>query len=500
VGYTYGYYAELNPVRARFALLAMGIQPPEVRNACELGFGQGMSVNIHAAASSAQWHATDFNPSQALFARELSGVSGSGAQLSDEAFAEFCARPDLPDFDYIGLHGIWTWISDENRAVIVDFVRRKLKLGGVLYASYNVLPGWSPAAPLRHLLYQHSRALSAEGTGVIPKVNAALEFADKLLATKPMYTRVVAGVAERLAKMKEHGRSYLAHEYFNRDWLPMYFADMARWLEPAKLSFAASAHLMDHVVAANLTAEQQKLLAEIPDAEFRETVRDYMVNAQFRRDYWVRGVRRLSSLEQAQAFRKLRLMLVVPRADVSMKATGSLGEITLNEAAHLPILDALADHRPLSIGELERRVQGGGMTLTALMRGVLMFLSKGDLVLVQDEPAAEAARAACERLNGWLLERARSNSDISFLASPVTGGGVMVNYVQQLFLLAGRAGCKSAEEVAAEVWRVLSAQGRRLTREGKTLETPEDNQAELERQAREFSDKRQRLLTSLGVS
>jgi SAM-dependent methyltransferase len=66
--------------------------------------------------------------------------------LFDESFAEFASR-DLPEFDYIGLHGIWSWISDENRAVIVDFIRRKLKVGGVLYISYNTLPGWAPLPP-----------------------------------------------------------------------------------------------------------------------------------------------------------------------------------------------------------------------------------------------------------------------------------------------------------------------------------------------------------------
>ena len=70
-------------------------------------------------------------------------ASGAAAKLFDQAFAEFCARPDLPDFDFIGLHGIWSWISDENRAVIVDFIRRKLKVGGVLYISYNTQPGWA---------------------------------------------------------------------------------------------------------------------------------------------------------------------------------------------------------------------------------------------------------------------------------------------------------------------------------------------------------------------
>ena len=71
----------------------------------------------------------------------MATASGAGAQLFDQSFAEFCNRGDLPHFDFIGLHGIWSWISDENRAVIVDFVRRKLAVGGVLYVSYNTQPG-----------------------------------------------------------------------------------------------------------------------------------------------------------------------------------------------------------------------------------------------------------------------------------------------------------------------------------------------------------------------
>ena len=154
IGYTFGYYTELNPLRLRLAFLNAGLAVSDSGAACELGFGQGMSANLHAAASVTQWHGTDFNPSQAGFAQELASVSGAVAQLHDDAFADFCARPGLPDFDYIGLHGIWSWISDANRAVIVDFVRRKLKVGGVLYISYNTLPGWATFAPMRHLLTQ----------------------------------------------------------------------------------------------------------------------------------------------------------------------------------------------------------------------------------------------------------------------------------------------------------------------------------------------------------
>src|SRR6056297_3918710 len=71
IDYTHGYYAELNPLHMQFAMLLAGLTPPEVDTACELGFGQGVSLNIHAAASGVAWYGTDFNPAQTAFAQEL---------------------------------------------------------------------------------------------------------------------------------------------------------------------------------------------------------------------------------------------------------------------------------------------------------------------------------------------------------------------------------------------------------------------------------------------
>ena len=54
IGYTYGYYTELNPLRTQLAMLNAGVAVPEIKTACELGFGQGVSVNVHAAASATE--------------------------------------------------------------------------------------------------------------------------------------------------------------------------------------------------------------------------------------------------------------------------------------------------------------------------------------------------------------------------------------------------------------------------------------------------------------
>ena len=180
--YTYGYYRELCPSLLRLACLSNGIAPPSTKSLryLELGFGQGLTINIHAAAIDGDFWGTDFNPSQVAHARALAEASGSGAKLFDDAFAEFAARSDLPEFDIIGLHGVWSWISDENSRVIVDLIRRKLRAGGIVYLSYNSLPGWAASMPLRHLMKLHADVAS-EASGMVAKLDGAMAFAQQVI-------------------------------------------------------------------------------------------------------------------------------------------------------------------------------------------------------------------------------------------------------------------------------------------------------------------------------
>ena len=479
IGYTFGYYTELNPQRVKLAFLNQGLVFPEMWTGCELGYGQGLSANFHAAASVTQWHGTDFNPSQAGFAQELAAASGAGAKLYDEAFADFANRADLPNFDYIGLHGIWSWISDENRTVIVDFIRKKLKVGGVLYISYNTLPGWASFAPMRHLMTEHAEVLGAEGKGIVSRIDGAIDFAEKLLATNPTFSRANPLVG---------------------DWHPMHFATMAEWLEGAKVQYACSAHYLDHIEAVNLTTEQQAFLKDIPDPMFRETTRDFMVNQQFRRDYWVKGARKLNALEQAEALRAQQVILVAHRPDVSLKVTGALGEADMSEAVYAPILDLLADHKAKSLGQIEQTVKDKGIAFAQIIQAAMVLTGAGHLALVQDEQVITKAKKQTDKLNAHLCQKARGSNDISYLSSPVTGGGIAVNRFQQLFLMSLAQGRKQPAEWAQYAWSVLSVQGQRLVREGKTLDTAEDNLAELVAQAQTFAEKQLPILRALQVT
>jgi SAM-dependent methyltransferase len=497
--YTFGYFSELNPLRLRLAFLNMGLQFPEVGVACELGFGQGMSINLHAAASVVQWFGTDFNPSHTKFAKQLSDAAGTNTQLFEQSFYEFCSRCDLPDFDYIALHGVWSWISDENRAVLVDFIYRKLKVGGVVYVSYNTQPGWATMLPVRDLLAQHAEVMGSQGQGAVARFDTALQFAQQLLAVNPNYVRANPNIAERLKTLTNHNPHYLVHEYFNANWQPLSFAETNQLLAEAKLNFACSANYLDHVDTLNLTDAQQDFLTTIADDTFRETVQDFCTNQQFRRDYWVKGEVYLNALEQIEALRAQRVILAKPRADVVYKVEGHLGESVLHEAIYNPILDMLSTHQIFTLAQIEQAVSESGINFDQMLQALMILIGNGVVFPVQDEDIIAAVKPHTDKLNYYLCYKARGNDELSYLASPVTGGGIVVARFQQLFLLARAQGYNQPEQWAQFVWSILAMQNQSLIRDGVPLTSDSDNIKELMVQADAFANKQLPVLIALGI-
>jgi hypothetical protein len=169
-------------------------------------------------------------------------VAGTDARLeaADQTFAVFCARDDLPQFDFIGLHGVWSWVSAANRERILELVARRLRAGGVLYVSYNALPGWAPMLPLREMMVAYAAALPAD----LPRadrIEAALRDAQMRVLRDPLVLEACPGIEAELRAIRNKGVAYLAHEFFNRDWAPMPPAQVAAAMRSVGLSFAAQA-------------------------------------------------------------------------------------------------------------------------------------------------------------------------------------------------------------------------------------------------------------------
>ena len=160
----------------------------------------------------------------------------------------------------------------------------------------------------------------------------------------------------------------------------------------------------------------------------------------------MRAAWRLAPGERAE-----RVILVTPAARVKLKVSGIQGEASLHEDVYRPILDALVDHAPRSLGEIEQLVAGRGIRLARIVEAVMILADSGALHPAQSGPEVTAAMLRAARLNARLCAMARYSEDVNSVASPVTGGALQVTRIEQLFLLALGLGQMQHDDLAT--WR-----------------------------------------------
>ncbi len=487
--YTYGYYRELSPTYQRFCLLARGFAAPEPSEDdihCELGYGQGVSVNIHAAATPGKFIGTDFNPAHAANANELLKASTADAKFFDDSFEQLTEK-NLPQFDSISLHGIWSWISSENQKIIVEFARKNLKPGGIFYNSYNCFPGWAAKSPMRELFILYDK-YAHNSSNTYKRIEEALNFTDELFKANPAYAMIVPEVKTAFEQTRKLDHDYLAHEYFNRDWICMYFTEVAEMLDAAKLEFACSAVLLDFFDGLNFPQPAREFLDKIENPVMREQARDYFVNQQFRKDLYIRGARHLNPFDRLQRLMNTKYVLLTA-GEISLKLRTNLGEANLSREIYDPLIEYLREDN-FAPKDLNKFVATHPeIPVNAIEQAIIILVHANAAAPCQSDSAIALVKNRCDKLNDYFYSRARFSGDINFLASPVTGAGVPVDRIAQLLIPAWKSGNKDAKKLSQELWKIFDAQGQRLIMSGKTLETPEENLNEFEKIAKNFLEK-----------
>ncbi len=470
IDYTHAFYPEMSPAHLAFSLLLRGIEPPPAEgfSYAELGCGQGLTTNLLAGLHpDARFEAMDLLPSHMDKAKALAADCGNAnVTFHQESFAEF-ARRDGPGFDIIALHGVWTWVDEANRAILLDIVRRRLNPGGALFLSYNCLPGWAADMPVRQVLLER---VEADVGPLSDRITRALDFLLRL-SLEGGYFDHVPGAAALIESLRTKTDAYIAHEYLNRHWRPFYHAEVAERMAESGLEFAASATLQPE--SWRLTPAQAELAVS-------ETLRDTLAYTRFRRDIFAKDAHRLSAVERCKRLGALRFGLTVPRAELPDTVTTPAGEQVLDHAGlrleEAATLDQLAEGRDFSqVVETLAALVGLGLVAPSFARG-------------------DAAR--CAAFNGAVLARNRTAFDIRQLASPELATGIVVDVLDRLFLLAEREGA----DPAGFAWKVLSERGKRLRRDGMWLETDAENRAEMARLHDIFRLARRPFLTKLGLT
>ena len=502
IEYTSGFYRELAPSYLQFVLLSQKLRSSPIgpgTTYCELGCGQGFGTALLAAANpQAQFWGFDFNPAQIASARRLAEDAGlANITFEDYSFEQAVALPfdALPQFDTIVLHGIYSWISPENRRFIVEFIQKRLKPGGLVYVSYNCLPGWAGIAPIQRLMREKA---NRDPDRSDLQAEAALKFAERLRSGGAAYFAQNPSSGPRMDKLPSMNSQYLAHEYLNGHWYPFYHLDVVREMEPARLVYAASASLAENIDTVSVPADILALLTETRDSGWKETIRDFASNKQFRRDLFMRGAPPLAALEQGRLLSELRFGLMVPRAVVSFKFRGPIGDFTGQEDIYLPIVDALAQ-RPHTLTELKQLPGLSERSPAALLQAAIFLVHSGQVHPLPNDPHGNSGDIA-RAFNRVVAGRIRIGQQLSFLAAPAAGTGLGVSYVELIAVLALLENPTVTPQQAAQLgWSIMAQTGQRLMKEGKTLQGQAETMPELEKQLAAIWNEKLPVWRMLGV-
>ncbi|WP_072505878.1 class I SAM-dependent methyltransferase [Phaeobacter porticola] len=500
--YTHDFFQEMTPARMGFSALSRGHRHGMAGKGltyCELGCGQGFTANLLAAANPhIDFHAMDFIPAHIAGANRLAGDADlDNVTFYERSFEDFDQAPGLPQgFDIIALHGVYSWVSRENQQRIADFISRRLKPGGLVYISYNTQPGWAASMPLRRILTDRA----ALGTGPLEqRIEDALEFVESLKRAGAGYFASNPAQLTRLSEMKSMSRHYLAHEFFNKDWTPFHFADVAADLSEAKLTFLGATNPLDHVDDVCLTGAQIALVQAESDPVRREGLRDILLNEQFRADLFVRGRLPYTQRGAVAAWFETPFALARHYGTGPLKLSWRQGEIPLEAHQYEPVLTLLAAG-PATVRSMLEQGAFGAMEWQEITRVLTLLTGAGHIAPCLPLEGLADRVATCRAFNLAVCKTSEECERLAFLASPLTGGGVAVDRMEQLFLLArseGRAGPNGWAEFA---WQILEPQGQRLEQDGRVLTLPEENLAVLKARAHAFAARRLAILDGLGIS
>lgn len=506
IDYTAGFYRDLTPGIIRTALLLHGLDLPpraagEPLRYLELGYGQGLSLNIHAAAVPGEFWGTDFNPNHTLHAESLCQQAALQTKLLNLSFAELAQSRDIPAFDLIVLHGIWSWISDENRGHILHIIAQHLKMGGACMVSYNALPGWASMMPMRDIMAMHASICGTKAQNPLEKIYNAFSFARTLSTTDAAYFAVNTQARNMLEALKHEPAAYVAHEYFNSNWRPFYFADVANALEIPKASYVTSTRFLQTLNSICLPPEGLELFTQSPKALWQESLRDYYLNQTFRADIFVKGQRRLSPALHNKRLQALAFVLTSPVADIPLSAQGPRGQIQLKEDIYAPLLLELARnaYQPKTLARLQTSPSLAQLGPELLQEAITVLLGTGHIHPAQKEGDIAAARAACWRCNAALLEQAVHSATSNVLASPVLGGGLYLSAFEQLFLSAWHNGATEHADWASYALHCLTERGEQLLDSNGTALGPEQALEALTALAQSFKNERLSLLEAMQV-
>lgn len=498
-GYTYGFYRELAPDWLNFGALLHGYRVPDAAGPfgyLELGCGQGFGLCVLAASyPQGRFLGVDFNPEHVAHARELAQAAGLRNLRFEEADFSGLARKwpdDYGRFDYAVLHGIYSWVPAPVRQSLIRCLDAAIVPGGLVYNSYNTLPGWTSALPLQHLLRRLQLQSSKAGPQIIRQGG---ELMQALLDANAAVGAALPPLRQRLDGLKTQNVAYLVQEYLHENWHPLWFSQVAEELAAAKLRHVGTATLPENYLPNLLSPALAQIVRGSDDPLMQQELIDLAINQSFRRDLYCRGPRRLINSMSRLAQYTLHANRVPAKGALQIPV--SYNTLTVNAGFADAVFEALA-RGPQTIAALAALPVFASGGLAEAIQVATLLLHAGHVSLAGAQTPSDSIRAFNEVVAGRVIADQVPYGVLAARHTPNCVSAGDIDMALYTLVSDGDAG-GDATALGARLLDTLLAAGRTVSQDGKPLETREEHLRKTTELAGRFLDHTLPLWKRLGV-
>lgn len=370
--YTSNAFFYSSPSHMRAAALLYGVESVPVENArvLELGCAAGGNLlpfvlaypNAHAVG-------VDLSPAQIQQGQQV--VQDLGIQnLHLHAMSLTDIDKDFGEFDYIVVHGVFSWVPPEVHQAILRICRENLSPKGLAYVSYNTYPGWKAGDIVRDAMLLHSHAARSDDEKLASAKAMLTLLSDGLSAGNPLAPSLRAAV-NQLQKQSDY---YIAHEYLETFNAPCYLLEFVGNAQQAGLTYVGDAepHTEMSVTYGQNVQLNHSVIALGQPKVLRQQYLDFSIGRNFRKSLLVHQEREaeiatspdltlLQNLRWAGHFTKTDAPEGTP-ATMQTFTNHRGGPLNTTEAGVLAVISVVSDVWPdsLTFNELVAKVDAAG--------------------------------------------------------------------------------------------------------------------------------------------
>ncbi len=265
---------------ATYATL-FGLQPPPVLTSriLDLGCGDGTNIiGIAQAMPQAECIGVDFSPKQIEMGQAMiAGAGLTNVMLQCLDINEIDTNT-LGQFDYIVVHGTFSWVSSETQDKILTVCSQNLSPNGIVYISYNVYPGWYMQQIVRDLMMFHTEPLQ----NIRDKVGEARRIFDFVkqhnMQKQGFYAQLLEEISTLIANQPN---AHIGHEYLEEHNHPFYFHEFLGKIQRKGLEYVTDVEFRRYLPTDYETLESYEQIFR-GDIFSREQYSDFFYNRNFR--------------------------------------------------------------------------------------------------------------------------------------------------------------------------------------------------------------------------